>query len=244
MQRGGRKRRGRDFLLEQGPEGASKRTIKPQEAQRQKLPSTQSSPTTPTTPEQNLKGKKKEAPKVTPIPSVINLDRIMDVSPLIDDRCCAKNKRATQEQSLARRGLFESLPRSPPRREMSLATASAVASKYASTQTPTSTSVIVPTTKYRSLNATDRNIAKRQTPLSAEKKPIQYPRLKTKSSNTPKNVKSTSLKRVHENEVRKARAFIDDMIRPRPSDIIPVTSKENARQPAIVDQKKPPAEET
>ena len=49
---------------------------------------------------QNRRERRKKHRKSPQFRPSSNLDRIMDVSPLIDDRCCAKNKRSTQELSL------------------------------------------------------------------------------------------------------------------------------------------------
>ena len=260
LERGGRKRRGREFLLDQVPDGISNPKgsggVKEQERQKSveqdepPKPSPQSSPTTPTTPEQNNK-KKQKATRVTPIPSIIIADRIMEVSPLPVDRSC---KKQPQEQSLARRGLFERdkgkaskdkkvfTAKPPPQSDTKIAVG-ATASKYATSATPTrgATARTAPTQR-TTFNPTMLNVAKRPTPLSAEKPILQLPRPKTKSPHTDNlNVKSVPLRRVFENEKRRAREFIDDICRPRNNDIIPDPSKENTTlSTSSLDRKKPP----
>jgi len=121
LERGGRKRRGRDFLMERadvmvkkvkqvirkngpmsGKEGATKPRSKTV-ARRTKEPDHSTSPSTPITPEHPSVSKSSAAKKGSfNVPSFVIADRAMEVSPLPVDRAVAE----PTESTVARRGLF------------------------------------------------------------------------------------------------------------------------------------------
>lgn len=123
LERAGRKRRGREFLMDRADdvvkkvkqvigkkkdkaEAAAAKKTQPPPARRTKEPDQSTSPSTPITPEHPSVSKAKAAKKgVVTVPSFVIADRAVEVSPLPLDRSVAEPQTAT---TVARRGLFGS----------------------------------------------------------------------------------------------------------------------------------------
>eukprot|EP00980_Cylindrotheca_fusiformis_P017857 scaffold5653_cov147-Cylindrotheca_fusiformis.AAC.19 len=130
LQRGGRKRRGRQFLL--NPVVEDKKKTKKATTKTKPLSPQPTSPSTPTTPPEP-DSKQQKATKVTPIPSYVSTSGILDVSPLELANDITENKKK-KKKPVARRGLFEPVDASPrpsrPRQQQQQRNAVAAALRF------------------------------------------------------------------------------------------------------------------
>jgi hypothetical protein len=299
LDRGGRKRRGREFLMERADDAVKKLAIEaikkknasksnknksqkkgggtltkkkkqqpPEQQQAMESSPGPTSPSTPVTPDHKPKVAKKQV-TVTSIPSYVNIgDGIVEVSPLpVDRSCMAKSKPA-----VARRGLFgggseptiannhqKSTSKSKSKVDCVVAesTKKPAAEKkkmYAKSSTfggmadkPTT---ITPglkkkaPSKPQATNASNtakiarRDVVESKKPPAMKQPLLQFPRPKP-ANHASKEGTRKPLKEVYEDEVKKAKKFLDDVMGARADDIIVDESKEN--KSAIMDEKKPPS---
>lgn len=222
LKRGGRNRRGRNFLMDRVEDVKRKVTAslttkspkKKKKPKRHKQPSPQpTSPSTPATPEPKQRPSQKPT-KVTPIPSYVNIsDGTLEVSPL--DRTNLEEQKP--KKPVARRGLFETTKPaaaiSKPKEHLKSAPAStnAISSinqkkakqKAASKPKVAKQQVVVyPTPR--------TNVASRQP--APQKKSVNLTMPRPGPAAAQASGKSVPLQRVFENEVQKARDFIGDVM--------------------------------
>lgn len=242
LQRGGRKRRGREFLLDKVEDVKQKIKSSKNNNSNKKtrpLPSPQpTSPSTPTTPpEHNRKQQKQtKATKVTPIPSYVTTDQTLDVSPL--DRNIKPSKGKTKEP-VARRGLFEmtNAPITASLEERQHLNSVAAAALFKRSEEKRKISIA----KCRSLKLP----AVYETPTNIDNKTnqckpksslrgspalnLQLPRPQPKAAT---NGKSVPLERVFQKEKQKARDFMDSVMGARSEDVINGDKAEAPKKPS------------
>jgi hypothetical protein len=257
LQRGGRKRRGRDFLLDQAKDAKQKlvKSSKKNKTKKTKAPSPQpTSPSTPTTSpgQQRKQQQQPKATKVTPIPSYVIANQIMDVSPL--DRNCNPSTEQSK-QPLARRGLFETTnvpPATAVRTKEEKQAAAAVASYLFNSSSEEKRKSIIKSANLKppavyetpATNNNDNNHRKANrmplhttTSMRASVAKLQLPRPQPK---TAANSKSVPLRRVFQKEVQKAREFIDTVMGARSEDLIHDHQQE-AEEEVVVKAPAPPS---
>jgi hypothetical protein len=207
-------------------------------------------------------------PLVTPIPSYVNIgDGIVEISPLPVDRssCMAKTKPAVARRGLFGGGsespiksknkvvgcvVVESTKKPAAQKKKMYAKSSTFAGigkpQKPTTITPglkkNAPSTPPPATTIANASHTAK-IARRNVVVESKKPPamkqplLQFPRPKP-ANHASKEGTRKPLKEVYEDEVKKAKKFMDDVIGARADDIIVDESKEN--KSVIMDEKKKP----
>lgn len=249
LDRRGRKRRGRDFLMERADDVVKKiKQVMRKDAKenaatttldrKTKEPDQSTSPSTPVTPEHpSLKAAKPPRVNLLSVPSYVIADRTIEVSPLPLDRAVVAPSRAT----VPRRGLFGCAP--------STSQAKHVVAKPAISKKPVEDVTFHQTSRQvsqaHSAAMKETLAIKRGRNLSAKLGTKKAPLTEHKSKDDRKSA-TTHLNDVYNYELRKAKEFLDEVCRAPTDDVdvIKTSSKENRLNTSSseVDERKPEAQ--
>ncbi len=244
LDRGGRKRRGRDFLMERADDVVKKvkhvirkntpAGTKTSRNTRTKQPDQSTSPSTPVTPEHpSLKASKVN---LVSVPSYVIADRAIEVSPLPEDKTATEPNKAT----VARRGLFGYNTGSPCAKTKHSVAKPSISKNPV--QDSTSHERVKDVSQAHSAAMKESLAVKCGRNHSAKLGAKKATMAERKPKDNRKATK-THLKDVFDYEVRKAKEFLDEVCRAPGSDadFVDTSSKENRLNTSVshVDELKP-----
>ncbi len=250
LDRGGRKRRGRDFLMERADDVVKKvkhvirkntpagtKITTTSRNTRTKEPDQSTSPSTPVTPEHpSLKVVKASKVNLVSVPSYVIADRAIEVSPLPVDRTVAEPNKAT----VARRGLFECNTRNPCAKAKHSMAKPSISEKPV--QDSTFDEMVKDVSRAHSAAMKESLAVKCGRNNSAKLGAKKATTAERKPKDDQKATK-THLKDVFDYELRKAKEFLDEVCRAPgiDADFVDTSSKENRLNTSVshVDERKP-----